>query len=185
MALKVFNPTTPTNRYKQWNSFDEITKHKPERSLTVALRKTGGRNNTGRITSRHIGGGHRQRYRLIDFKRVRRDDPATVIGIEYDPNRSARIALIQYKDGEKAYILAPVALQVGASVIAGEKVAPDLGNALPLASIPLGTSIHTIELIPGKGGVVARSAGQEAILSNREPGYALVKMPSGEIRKIK
>jgi len=184
MALKVFNPTTPTNRYKQWNSFDEITKHKPERSLTVALRKSGGRNNTGRITTRHIGGGHRQRYRLIDFKRQRRDEPATVVGIEYDPNRSARIALIQYKDGEKAYILAPAALQVGATVIAGEKVAPDLGNALPLANIPLGTSIHNIELIPGKGGVVARAAGQEAILSNREANYALVKMPSGEIRKI-
>ena len=184
MALKEFNPTTPTNRYKQWNSFDEITKHKPERSLTVALRKTGGRNNTGRITTRHIGGGHRQRYRLIDFKRQRHDDPATVLGIEYDPNRSARIALIQYKDGEKAYILAPANLQVGATVIAGEKVAPDLGNALPLGNIPLGTSIHNIELIPGKGGVVARSAGQEAILSNREGNYALVKMPSGEIRKI-
>ena len=184
MALKVFNPTTPSNRYKQWNSFDEITKHTPERSLTVALRKTGGRNNTGRITCRHIGGGHRQRYRLIDFKRARRDDPATVVGIEYDPNRSARIALIQYKDGEKAYILAPSALQVGATVLAGEKAAPDLGNALPLGNIPLGTSIHNIELIPGKGGVVARAAGQEAILSNREGNYALVKMPSGEIRKI-
>ena len=184
MALKVFNPTTPTNRYKQWNSFDEITKHKPERSLTVALRKSGGRNNTGRITTRHIGGGHRQRYRLIDFKRSRRDEPATVVGIEYDPNRSARIALIQYKDGEKAYILAPANLQVNATVIAGEKAAPDLGNCLPLANIPLGTSIHNIELIPGKGGVVARAAGQDAILSNREANYALVKMPSGEIRKI-
>jgi large subunit ribosomal protein L2 len=184
MALKEFNPTTPTNRYKQWNSFDEITKHKPERSLTVALRKSGGRNNTGRITTRHIGGGHRQRYRLIDFKRKRHDDPATVVGIEYDPNRSARIALIQYKDGEKAYILAPANLQVGATVIAGEKAAPEVGNALPLGNIPLGTSIHNIELIPGKGGVVARAAGQEAILSNREGNYALVKMPSGEIRKI-
>ncbi len=184
MALKVFNPTTPSNRYKQWNSFDEITKHTPERSLTVALRKSGGRNNTGRITTRHIGGGHRQRYRLIDFKRARRDVPATVIGIEYDPNRSARIALIQYKDGEKAYILAPIGLQDGATVIAGEKAAPEVGNALPLANIPLGTAIHNIELVPGKGGVVARAAGQEAILSNRETGYALVKMPSGEIRKI-
>ena len=140
----------------------------------MALRKSGGRNNTGRITTRHIGGGHRQRYRLIDFKRKRHDDPATVVGIEYDPNRSARIALIQYKDGEKAYILAPANLQVGATVIAGEKAAPEVGNALPLGNIPLGTSIHNIELIPGKGGVVARAAGQEAILSNREGIYALV-----------
>jgi len=121
---------------------------------------------------------------LIDFKRARRDEPATVIGIEYDPNRSARIALIQYKDGEKAYILAPANLQVNATVIASDKAAPDLGNCLPLSNIPLGTSIHNIELIPGKGGVVARAAGQEAILSNREGNYALVKMPSGEIRKI-
>lgn len=184
MALKTFNPITPSNRYKQWNSFEEITKHKPERSLTVALRKSGGRNNTGRITCRHIGGGHKRRYRIIDFKRARRDEPATVLGIEYDPNRSARIALIQYKDGAKAYILSPVGLQVGGSVIAGGNVAPDLGNALPLSEIPLGTSIHNIELVPGRGGVVARAAGQEAILSNREGAYALVKMPSGEIRKI-
>ena len=184
MALKTFNPITPSNRYKQWNSFEEITKHKPERSLTVALRKSGGRNNTGRITCRHIGGGHKRRYRIIDFKRARRDEPATVLGIEYDPNRSARIALIQYKDGTKAYILSPVGLQVGGSVIAGGNVAPDLGNALPLSEIPLGTSIHNIELVPGRGGVVARAAGQEAVLSNREGAYALVKMPSGEIRKI-
>ena len=185
MALKAFKPNTPTNRYKQWNSFDEVTKDKPERSLTVALRKSGGRNNTGRITCRHIGGGHRRRYRLIDFKRARHDAAAKVIGIEYDPNRSARIALIQYADGEKAYILAPFGLEVGASVIAGEKAAPEVGNALPLGKIPLGTSIHNIELQPGRGGVVARAAGQEAILSNREGDYALVKMPSGEVRKIK
>jgi large subunit ribosomal protein L2 len=184
MALKTFNPTTPSNRYKQWNSFEEITKHTPERSLTTALRKSGGRNSNGRITCRHIGGGHKRRYRIIDFKRDRRDEPAVVIGVEYDPNRSARIALIQYKDGTKAYILSPVGLQVGGSVIAGAKVAPDLGNALPLSEIPLGTPIHNIELVPGRGGVVARAAGQEAILSNREDIYALVKMPSGEIRKI-
>jgi large subunit ribosomal protein L2 len=185
MALKAFNPNTPTNRYKQWNSFEEITKDKPERSLTVALRKSGGRNNTGRITCRHIGGGHKRRYRLIDFKRSRHDAAAKVVAIEYDPNRSARIALIQYADGEKAYILAPNGLEVGGSVIAGEKAAPEVGNALPLAKIPLGTSIHNIELTPGRGGVVARAAGQEAILSNREGDYALVKMPSGEVRKIK
>lgn len=184
MALKTFNPTTPSNRYKQLPAFDEITKSKPERSLTVALRKSGGRNNTGRITCRHMGGGHRRRYRIIDFKRNRHDSAATVIGIEYDPNRSARIALIQYADGVKSYILAPVGLNVGATVKSGVDVAPEIGNALPLANIPLGTIIHNIELNPGKGGVVARAAGQEAILSNREGDYALVKMPSGEIRKI-
>ncbi|MBL9146870.1 MAG: 50S ribosomal protein L2 [Verrucomicrobiaceae bacterium] len=184
MALKTFNPTTPSNRYKQLPAFDEITKSTPERSLTVALRKSGGRNNTGRITCRHMGGGHRRRYRIIDFKRNRHDSAATVIGIEYDPNRSARIALIQYADGVKSYILAPVGLSVGATVKSGVDVAPEVGNALPLANIPLGTLIHNIELNPGRGGVVARAAGQEAILSNREGDYALVKMPSGEIRKI-
>ncbi len=185
MALKTFKPNTPSNRYKQWNSFEELTKKKPERSLTVALRKSGGRNNTGRITCRHIGGGHKQRYRLIDFKRQRHDVPATVVAIEYDPNRSARIALIQYQDGKKSYILAPFDLKIGASVVSGANAAPEVGNALPLSNIPLGTAIHNIELIPGRGGVVARAAGQEAILSNREGEYALVKMPSGEIRKIK
>lgn len=184
MALKTFKPTTPTNRYKEWNSFEEITKHSPEKSLTVALRKSGGRNNTGRITTRHIGGGHVQRYRLIDFKRLRRDEAAKVVGIEYDPNRSARIALLEYKDGQRAYILAPAALTVGASVMAGEKAAPEVGNALPLRKIPLGTFIHNIELTPGRGGVVARAAGQAAVLSNREGDFALVRMPSGEIRKI-
>lgn len=185
MALKTFKPTTPTNRYKEWNSFDEITKHSPEKSLTVALRRSGGRNNTGRITCRHIGGGHDKRYRLIDFKRLRRDEAAKVVGIEYDPNRSARIALVEYKDGQRAYILAPNNLNVGASVTAGEKAAPEVGNALPLSKIPLGTFIHNIELTAGRGGVVARAAGQYAVLSNREGEYALVRMPSGEIRKIR
>lgn len=184
MALKSFKPNTPTNRYKQWASFEEITKHEPQRSLTVALKKSGGRNNTGRITCRHIGGGAQRRYRLIDFKRNRRNEAAKVIGIEYDPNRSARIALVEYADGEKSYILAPNALQVGASVMAGEKASPEVGNALPLAKIPLGTSIHNIELEPGRGGVVARAAGQAAVLNNREGDYAFVKMPSGEVRKI-
>ena len=184
MALKTFKPNTPSNRYKEWNSFDEITKDHPQKSLTVGMRRSGGRNNTGRITCRHIGGGHDRRYRLIDFKRVRRDEPAKVIGIEYDPNRSARIALVEYKDGQRAYILAPNTLQVGASVVAGEKAAPEIGNALPLSKIPLGTSIHNIELVAGRGGVVARAAGQAAILSNREGQYALVRMPPGEIRKI-
>lgn len=184
MALKTFKPNTPSNRYKQWPSFEEITKHEPQKSLTVALRKSGGRNNTGRITCRHIGGGAQRRYRLIDFKRSRHDEAAKVIGIEYDPNRSARIALVEYQDGQKSYILAPNNLVVGASVMAGEKASPEVGNALPLRKIPLGTSIHNIELTQGRGGVAARAAGQAAILSNREGEYALVKMPSGEIRRI-
>jgi large subunit ribosomal protein L2 len=184
MALKTFKPNTPSNRYKEWNSFDELTKHTPERALTVALRKSGGRNNTGRITCRHIGGGAVRRYRLIDFKRERHNDSAKVVAIEYDPNRSARIALIEYADKQRSYILAPNKLNVGDSVIAGEKAAPDVGNALPLHKIPLGTSIHNVELVRGQGGVAARAAGQSAILSNREGEYALVRMPSGEIRKI-
>jgi large subunit ribosomal protein L2 len=150
----------------------------------VALRKSGGRNNTGRITCRHIGGGHKRRYRLVDFKRSRRDEAANVVGIEYDPNRSARIALIQFPDGQKNYILAPANLVVGAKVMAGEKAQPEIGNALPLHKIPLGTQIHNIELTPNKGGQIARSAGQAAIMSNMEGNYALVKLPSGEIRKI-
>jgi large subunit ribosomal protein L2 len=184
MALKTFKPNTPSNRYKEWNSFEEITKDKPDRALTVALRKSGGRNNTGRITCRHIGGGAVRRYRLIDFKRERREDTAKVVAIEYDPNRSARIALIEYADKQRSYILAPNGLKVGDSVIAGEKAAPDVGNALPLRKIPLGTTIHNVELVRGQGGVAARAAGQAAILSNREGEYALVRMPSGEIRKI-
>ncbi|MCX6966420.1 MAG: 50S ribosomal protein L2 [Verrucomicrobia bacterium] len=184
MALKTFRPLTPAARFKAMPAFEEITKSKPEKSLLVTLKKTGGRNNRGRMTSRHIGGGHKQKYRIIDFKRSKRDAAAEVIGIEYDPNRTARIALIQYADGTKSYILAPVGLTVGMKVIAGENAAPEVGNALPLKSIPLGSDIHNVELMPGKGGQIARSAGQVAVLSNREAGYALVKMPSGEIRKI-
>lgn len=184
MALKTFKPNTPSNRFKQLPAFEEITKHTPERSLTEALRKSGGRNNTGRITCRHIGGGHKRRYRLIDFKRSRRDEAANVVGIEYDPNRSARIALIQFPDGQKSYILAPANLEVGAKVTAGEKAQPELGNALPLRNIPLGTQIHNIEINPAQGGKLVRAAGQSAILSNREGRYALIRLPSGEIRKI-
>jgi len=184
MALKKFRPLTPVQRTMQTPSYDEITKDVPEKSLLEVLRRTGGRNNRGRMTSRHIGGGHKQKYRVIDFKRRKRDVSAQVIAIEYDPNRSARIALLQYTDGEKAYILAPAGLNVGAKVIAGENVAPDLGNALPLRSIPLGAEIHNVEITAGRGGQIARSAGQLVILNNREAGYALVKMPSGEIRKI-
>ena len=184
MALKTFRPLTPASRYKALPAFDEITKSKPEKSLLEVKKRSGGRNNNGRITMRHVGGGHKQKYRIVDFKRKKRDVVAEVIAIEYDPNRSARIALIQYTDGEKSYILAPIGLVVGAKVCAGENAAPEIGNALPLKSIPLGTSIHNLELTPGRGGQVARSAGQQVILNNREAGYGLVKMPSGEIRKI-
>jgi large subunit ribosomal protein L2 len=184
MALKVFKPTTPANRYKKHPDFDEITKSTPEKSLLAPIKRTGGRNHHGRITCRHIGGGHKRKYRMIDFKRQKRDVAAKVIGIEYDPNRTSRIALIQYEDGQKSYIIAPVGLTDGATVTAGENAAPTVGNALPLKSVPLGSLIHNIELVPGKGAVIARSAGQAATLSNREKGYALVKMPSGEIRKI-
>jgi large subunit ribosomal protein L2 len=184
MAIKTFRPLTPVQRFKQLPAFEEITKKKPEKSLVEIKKRTGGRNNNGRITSRHIGGGHKKKYRIIDFKRRKRDIAAEVVGIEYDPNRSARIALLSYADGEKAYILAPAGLQVGAKVMAGETAPPELGNALPLKSIPLGTNIHNVELTPGRGGQIARSAGQQVVLNNREGGYALVKMPSGEIRKI-
>lgn len=184
MSLKTFKPVTPSNRYKVWSSFEEITKSTPEKSLCEALKKSGGRNNNGRITTRHIGGGHKRQYRLVDFKRSKQDIPATVNAIEYDPNRSCRIALITYTDGVKSYILAPVGLEVGAAVVSGQKVAPKVGNAMPLKSVPLGTSVHNIEVRPGCGGKVARAAGQQAIVSNRESGYALVKMPSGEIRKF-
>lgn len=184
MAIKTFRPLTPVQRTKALPAFDEITKHSPEKSLVETKKRTGGRNHFGRMTSRHIGGGHKQNYRRVDFKRRKRGVVAEVIGIEYDPNRSARIALITYADGEKAYILAPSGLQVGAKVSAGENAPPELGNALPLKAIPLGTSVHNVELTPGRGGQIARSAGQQVILSNREAGYALVKMPSGEIRRI-
>lgn len=184
MALKTFRPLTPTSRFKALPAFDEITKSKPEKSLVEAKKKSGGRNNAGRLTSRHLGGGHKQKYRIIDFKRSRRGVEAFVLAVEYDPNRTARIALLQYPDGQKAYILAPAGLEVGAKVAAGEAVAPEVGNALPLKAIPLGTAIHNVELIPGRGGQVARSAGQQVVLSNREAGYALLKMPSGEIRRV-
>ncbi|MEY2545021.1 MAG: large subunit ribosomal protein [Verrucomicrobiota bacterium] len=184
MALKKFRPLTPVLRFKQLPAFEEITKFSPEKSLVEVKKRSGGRNNRGRMTARHIGGGHKQKYRKVDFKRRKRDVAAEVVGIEYDPNRSARIALIKYSDGELSYILAPEGLRVGAKVSAGDNVAPDLGNALPLRAIPLGTNIHNIELAPGRGGQVARSAGQQAILNNLEGDYALVKMPSGEIRRI-
>ncbi|MEI6279083.1 MAG: 50S ribosomal protein L2 [Verrucomicrobiae bacterium] len=184
MALKTFRPLTPASRFKALPDFAEVTKDKPEKALTEAIKRTGGRNNQGRMTMRHRGGGHKRRYRIIDFKRTKRDVVAEVLAIEYDPNRSARIALLQYTDGEKAYILAPGGLVVGSQVTAGEKADPSVGNALPLKSIPLGSSIHNVELTPGRGGQIIRSAGSVAVLANREAGYALVKLASGEIRKI-
>lgn len=184
MPLKTFRPLTPTQRFKALPSFEEITKSTPEKSLTAPLKKSGGRNNRGRLTSRHRGGGHKRNYRIIDFKRKRRNEPAEVLGIEYDPNRSARIALLQYPDGEKAYILAPVGLAVGTKVVAGESAAPTVGNALPLKAIPLGTNIHNLELQPGRGAQMVRTAGSVAMINSREGGYAFVKLASGEVRKI-
>jgi large subunit ribosomal protein L2 len=184
MALRSYRPLTPTLRFKTLPTFEEITKSKPHKSLVEPKKRTGGRNNRGRLTSRHIGGGHKQKYRKVDFKRRKHGVTAEVTAIEYDPNRSARIALIKYADGEMNYILAPDGLLVGAKVLSGGEAPPDLGNALPLSAIPLGANIHNIEIAPGRGGQIARSAGQQATLSNREAGYALVKLPSGEIRRI-
>ncbi len=184
MALRNYRPLTPTLRFKTLPTFDEITKSKPTKRLLEPKKRSGGRNHYGRLTSRHIGGGHKQKYRKVDFKRRKHGVAAEVISIEYDPNRSARIALIKYEDGELSYILAPDGLRVGAQVMAGEGAPPELGNALPMRVIPLGANIHNIELTPGRGGQIARSAGQQATLNNREGGFALVKMPSGEIRRI-
>jgi len=185
MPLKKFKPVTPSNRYKEWPTYEELTKTTPEKSLTRPLKKSGGRNNQGRITCRHKGGGHKRKYRLIDFKRNKTDVSAVVQSIEYDPNRTCRIALIQYEDGVKSYILAPVGLKVGDKIVSGENAPPKPGNAMMLKDVPLGTAIHNIEMTPGTGGKIARSAGQQAVLSNREEdGDALVKMPSGEIRKF-
>ena len=184
MGLKTFRPLTPTNRFKVLPDFSEITKTKPEKKLVETKHKTGGRNNNGRLTTRHIGGGHKQKYRIIDFKRRKRGVEAQVIAIEYDPNRTCRIALIEYPDKEKAYILAPVGLGVGNKVSAGPGIEAKVGNALPLQEIPLGETIHNVELQPGRGGQIARSAGVGVILNNREGDFALLKLPSGEIRRV-
>jgi len=184
MAMKSYKPTTPGRRAQTHLSFDEITKTTPEKSLTKGKPKTGGRNNRGRVTSRFIGGGHKQKYREIDFRRDKRGIPATVAAIEYDPNRSARIALLNYNDGEKRYILAPDGLQVGTTLMAGPEADILVGNALPLSAIPLGTTIHNIELKEGKGGQMARSAGTSAQLMAREGEWATLRLPSGEMRKI-
>lgn len=184
MAVKSFRPLTPSTRYITIASFDEVTKTKPEKSLVVIKKKTGGRNSYGRVTSRGIGQGHKQKIRLIDFKRLKRGVAAKVIAIEYAPLRSARIALLEYADGERRYILAPVGLAVGATVLSGSNAAPDVGNSLPLKAIPVGIQLHNLELTPGKGAQLVRSAGGAATLMSKDDGYAQVRLPSGEIRRI-
>ncbi|BDE83113.1 50S ribosomal protein L2 [Porphyromonas somerae] len=184
MGIRKLKPTTPGQRHKIIGAFDKVTKSTPEKSLIASKNKTGGRNNTGKMTMRYIGGGHKKQYRIIDFKRRKDGIPATVKAIEYDPNRSARIALLYYADGEKAYILAPDGLEVGRTVLSGEDAAPEVGNALPLGKIPVGTVIHNIELRPGQGAKMVRSAGSFAQLTSREGTYVVIKMPSGEVRRI-
>ena len=184
MAIKRYEPITPGTRFKTTSTFEEITSTKPERKLTISINKTGGRNATGRITVRHIGGGNRTKYRIIDFKRNKDNIPAKVASIQYDPNRSANIALLNYADGEKRYILAPNGLSVGDTIISGEAVDIKTGNNLLLANIPTGTFIHNIELQPKHGGQIARAAGISAQLMAKEGKYATIRMPSGETRKI-
>ena len=184
MAVKKLKPTSPGQRFRVAPSFEEITASTPEKSLLETIKRTGGRNNSGRMTMRYIGGGHKRRYRVIDFKRDKANVTATVLTVEYDPNRSARIALVQYADGEKRYIIAPQGITVGQTIVSGSVVAPEVGNALPLSSIPLGTIVHNIEMVPGNGGILARTAGTYAKLLAREGKYATLKMPSGEMRMV-
>ena len=184
MAIRKFKPTTPGQRNKAISAFDEINTNKPQKSLLAPLKRTGGRNNTGQMTMRYIGGGHKKMYRIIDFLRNKDNVPAEVLTIEYDPNRSARIALVQYEDGEKRYILAPAGLKVGQKVESGSGVAPEVGNTLPLSEIPVGTMIHAIELRPGQGAAMARSAGTFAQLAAREGNHAVLRLPSGETRMV-
>ncbi|MCC6762382.1 MAG: 50S ribosomal protein L2 [Chitinophagaceae bacterium] len=184
MALKKYKPMTAGTRWKIGNAYAEVTTNKPESSLLEPVKKSGGRNAQGRRTMRYIGGGHKQKYRIIDFKRNKQNIEATVLTVEYDPNRTAFIALVQYTDGEKRYILAPQGIQVGQKVISGETVAPEIGNCLPMKNMPLGTNVHNIEMQPGQGGKLVRSAGSAAQLTNKEESYAVLKMPSGELRKL-
>ncbi len=185
MAVRKFKPTTPGQRHKVIGVFKGvITATTPEKSLTVGKRQSGGRNNEGHLTARYLGGGHKRKYRIIDFKRNRDGIPAVVKSIEYDPNRSARIALLYYVDGAKAYIIAPNGLEVGQTVVSGPDAAPEIGNSLPLSQIPVGTLIHCIELRPGQGAFMARSAGTAAQLISRDGAYAIIKLPSGETRKV-
>jgi large subunit ribosomal protein L2 len=184
MAIRKLKPNTPGQRQRSVSGFETITKSEPEKSLLAPLKGKGGRNNHGRITTRHQGGGHKRRYRIIDFKRNKDGIPARVAAIEYDPNRTARIALLVYADGEKRYIIAPDGLAVGTTVLSGPEAPPDLGNCLPLANVPLGTPVHAIEMKPGKGAQLARSAGTNAQLQAREGKFATLKLPSGEVRMV-
>lgn len=184
MAVKKFKPVTAGTRWRTGNAFVEITSDTPEKSLLAPKKRSGGRNFQGRMSIRYRGGGHKKHYRIVDFKRDKQNIEATVSAIQYDPNRTAFIALLVYADGEKRYILAPQGLKVGAKVISGEKVAPEVGNALPLQNMPLGTVVHNIELYPGQGGIIARSAGAYAQLNAKEEKHAVLKMPSGELRRV-
>ena len=184
MAVRKFKPTTPGQRHKIIGTFEEITASVPEKSLVIGKLSTGGRNNQGKMTARYIGGGHKKKFRFIDFKREKDGIPATVKTIEYDPNRSARIALLFYADGEKRYIIAPNGLEVGAVLMSGEKAAPEIGNTLFLKDIPVGTIIHNIELRPGQGAILVRSAGNFAQLTSKENDYCVIKLPSGEVRRV-
>ncbi len=184
MPVKTYRPLTPSLRYVTFADYSEVTKTRPEKALVQTRKKTGGRNCYGRVTARGIGGGHKQKIRLVDFKRSKHGVEATVSAIEYDPGRSARLALLQYSDGEKRYILAPNGIQVGGKVMSGPNALPELGNSLPLRAIPVGLPIHNIEIAPGRGGQMVRSAGGAATLMSRDEGYAQIRLPSGEIRKI-
>jgi len=184
MGIRKLKPITPAQRQMTVSDFDTITKSKPEKSLTKPLKRTGGRNNMGRRTGGHRGGGHKRRYRIIDFKRDKFDIPAEVIAIEYDPNRSSRIALVKYEDGEKRYIIAPDKLKIGQKIVSGESVDPRLGNAMMLKNMPMGTVVHNVELWPGKGGTMVRSAGAFAQLTAKEGKYCSLKLPSGETRMV-
>src|SRR5579862_8616625 len=184
MPVKTFRPLTPSTRYITIADYSDITKSKPEKSLVEIRKKTGGRNHYGRVTARGIGGGHKQKLRTVDFKRNKHGVEATVAAIEYDPMRSARLALLQYTDGEKRYIIAPAGIKVGGKISSGPAAIPEVGNALPLKSIPVGLAIHNIELEPGRGGQMVRSAGGAATLMSRDAGYAQIRLPSGEIRRI-
>jgi large subunit ribosomal protein L2 len=184
MPVKTFRPLTPSTRYISFGDNSDITKTKPEKSLVEIRKKTGGRNHYGRVTARGIGGGHKQKIRIVDFKRQKHGVEATVSAIEYDPRRTARLALLQYKDGEKTYIIAPAGLKVGVKLMSGPTAAPDLGNALPLSLVPVGLPIHNIEMVPGKGAQMVRTAGGSATLMSRDEGYAQIRLPSGEIRRV-
>ena len=184
MAIRKFKPMTPSTRNMAISAFDEITAKRPHKALLEPLKRTGGRNNTGQMTMRYIGGGHKKMYRVIDFLRNKDNVKATVLTVEYDPNRSARISLVEYADGEKRYIIAPAGIKVGQVIESGHGVSPDLGNCLPLAEIPVGTLVHNIELRPGQGAAMARSAGTFAQLAAREGNYAILRLPSGETRMV-